>query len=233
MPSLLSEILEGFAGLFWPNVCACCSTGLTRGERYICSHCLYELPTTQFHKEDDNPVAQIFWGRATVEHATAGYFFRKGNSIQKLVHQVKYKGQKEMGTVLGREMGKHLCNSSFSDIDLIAPVPLHPQKLRKRGYNQSEWIARGVAEVLEKPIDIQTLERRFFTATQTRKKRFDRWENVDTGFGLVHPETFAGRHVLLIDDVITTGSTLEACIQAILTAPESKVSIAALAFASY
>ena len=230
--SITSEILEGFAGLFWPNVCACCSTGLTYGEEYICSHCMYELPATNFHMEHDNPVAQIFWGRATVEYATAGYFFRKGNRIQKLVHQVKYKGQKKMGTVLGREMGKSLCESSFSDIDLIAPVPLHPQKFRKRGYNQSEWIARGVAEIMNKPLDVQTLVRRFFTTSQTRKKRFDRWENVDSGFGLANSETFAGRHILLIDDVITTGATLEACIHAVLSAPGAKASVATLAFAS-
>jgi len=193
---------------------------------------MYELPATNFHMEHDNPVAQIFWGRATVEYATAGYFFRKGNRIQKLVHQVKYKGQKKMGTVLGREMGKSLCESSFSDIDLIAPVPLHPQKFRKRGYNQSEWIARGVAEIMNKPLDVQTLVRRFFTTSQTRKKRFDRWENVDSGFGLANSETFAGRHILLIDDVITTGATLEACIHAVLSAPGAKASVATLAFAS-
>ena len=230
--SVISEIWEGFAGLFWPNVCACCSTGLTYGEQYVCSHCLYELPATNFHKDQDNPVAQIFMGRVLVEQATAGYFFRKGNKIQKLVHDVKYKGQREMGTMLGREMGKSLRDSAFSKIDLIAPVPLHPKKLRKRGYNQSEWIARGVADALDKPVDVQTLVRRFFTTSQTRKKRFDRWENVDSGFGLVTPETFAGQHILLIDDVITTGATLEACIHAVLSAPGTKVSVATLAFAT-
>jgi ComF family protein len=230
--SLAFEIIEGFAGLFWPNVCACCSIGLMRGEQYICSHCMFELPATNFHKEHDNPVAQIFWGRAPVEYATAGYFFRKGNRVQKLVHQVKYKGQKEMGTMLGREMGKHLRDSCFSDVDLIAPVPLHPHKFRKRGYNQSEWIARGVAEVLNKPLDIHTLVRRFFTASQTRKKRFDRWENVDSGFGLVTPDSFAGRHILLIDDVITSGATLEACVHAVLSTPGTKASVATLAFTS-
>jgi len=233
MPSIVSEMLEGFAGLFWPNVCACCSTGLIRGEQYVCSHCMYELPATNFHKEDDNPVAQIFWGRAKIECATAGYYFRKGNNVQKLVHQVKYRGQKEMGTVLGREMGKYLYNSKFIDIDIVAPVPLHQQKRRKRGYNQSEWIARGVAEVLGKPMDALTLERRFFTSSQTRKKRFDRWENVDAGFLLTHKETFAGRHILLVDDVLTTGATLEACIHAVLTAPGTKASVAALAFTSF
>jgi len=230
--SVINDIIEGFTGLFFPNVCACCSTGLLRGEECVCNHCLHELPSTNFYKEQDNPVAQIFWGRVMVEHATAGFFFLKGNKTQKLVHQLKYKGQKEMGTVLGREMGKHLRNSWFNEIDLIAPVPLHPQKFRKRGYNQSEWIARGISEMLEKPIDSQTLIRRFYTETQTRKKHFERWENVNSGFGLVDTVSFEGRHILLIDDVITTGSTLEACIQAVLSAPSAKVSVAALAYAS-
>ena len=224
------EVLKGFAGLFWPNVCACCSTGLTRGEEYICSHCMYDLPETRFHKYPDNPVAQIFWGRAKLEYATAGYFFRKGNKIQALVHQIKYKGQKEMGTMLGREMGKALQDSCFSEIDFVTPVPLHPKKLRKRGYNQSEWIARGIAEMLDKPMDVHTLVRRVFTDTQTRKKRFARWENVDSIFELTTPETFAGKHVLLIDDVVTTGATLEACIHAVLSAPEAKASVAALSY---
>ncbi len=231
MIPVVSDIIEGFTGLFFPNVCACCSTGLMRGEEYICSHCLYELPTTGFHKEQDNPVAQSFWGRAVVEHATANYFFKKGNRIQKLVHQIKYRGQKEIGEVLGKEMGKNLCSSCFQVVDIIVPVPLHLQKFRKRGYNQSEWIARGVAGMMNKPIDTQTLVRHASTSTQTRKKRFERWENVDSGFGLTNPDSFAGQHILLIDDVITTGATLEACIHAIQTSPEAKVSIATLAIA--
>jgi ComF family protein len=231
MPLAL-DVFEGFFGLFWPNVCACCSTGLTRGEKYVCSHCMYELPATNFHKDPDNPIAQTFWGRASIEYATSGYFFRKGNKIQKLVHQVKYRGQKEMGAMLGHEMGKSLRGSSFSEVDLIVPVPLHPKKFRVRGYNQSEWIAKGVAKALDKPVDVQTLIRLFFTTSQTiQKKRFNRWENVDSNFGLTNPDTFAGQHILLIDDVITTGATLEACIHAVLSAPESKVSVATLAFA--
>ena len=230
--SIFSEMLNGFAGLFWPNVCFCCSTGLIRGETYVCSHCLYGLPATNFHGKNDNPVAQLFWGRALVENATAGYYFRKGNRVQKIVYQVKYKGYKEVGAILGREMGKKLRNSSFDNIDLIAPVPLHIQKLRKRGFNQSEWIARGVAEILNKPLDVNTLVRRFYTDSQTRKKRFDRWKNVNAGFELINPDIFAGQHILLIDDVVTTGATLEACIHAVLQAPETKVSVATLAFAT-
>ena len=137
-----------------------------------------------------------------------------------------------MGTVLGREMGKSLRDSNFNDVDLIAPVPLHSQKFRKRGYNQSEWIANGVAEIIVKPLDAKTLERRVITDTQTNKKRYDRWENVHSGFVLTSPDRFAGKHILLIDDVVTTGATLEACVHAVLTAPDTKVSVATLAWAS-
>ncbi len=232
MPSVFSDIFKGFVDLFYPNICVCCSTGLMRGEAYICGRCLYELPATGFHKEPDNPVARTFWGRAPVEHAAAGYFFKKGNRTQRLVHQIKYQGQKEMGAVLGKEVGKMLRDSRFADVDIIVPVPLHPKKLRKRGYNQSEWIARGVAEMIGKPIDAETLVRRSAASSQTRKKRFDRWENVDSGFGLTDPGKFAGQHILLIDDVITTGATLEACIHAVGTAPDARVSVVTLAVAS-
>jgi ComF family protein len=232
MGSLVSEFVEGFIHLFYPDICACCSTGLLRGESYVCGHCMHELPATGFCGDGDNPVAQSFWGRVAVDHAAAGYFFRKGNRIQKLVHQIKYQGQKEMGAFLGNELGKMLRDLHFGDIDIVAPVPLHPKKLRKRGYNQSEWIARGVAEALNKPIDTLTLTRREFSTSQTRKKRFDRWENVDSVFALTCVDAFAGKHILLIDDVITTGATLEACVRAVLTAPAAKASAAALAFAT-
>lgn len=232
MLSTISEICGSFLDLLYPNICVCCSTGLMRGERYICSHCLYELPVTCFYKEHDNPVEQIFWGRAVVEHATACFFFRKGNNVQKLIHQVKYQGQKEMGQVLGQYMGQQIVGSHFDEAEIIVPVPLHPQKFRKRGYNQSEWIARGVAGAMHKKIDAQTLVRHVKANSQTRKKRFDRWENVNMGFGLTNPDVFAGKHILLIDDVITTGATLEACIHAVKHAPGTKVSIATLAVAS-
>jgi ComF family protein len=193
---------------------------------------LYELPETGFYKEKDNQVAQIFWGRAEVENATAQYFFKKGNRIQRLMHQMKYQGQKQIGEVLGKRMGEKLERSCFNNIDVVVPVPLHPKKMSKRGYNQSEWIARGVGASMNKPMDAKTLIRHSATNTQTRKKRYERWENVASGFGLSDPESLAGKHVLLIDDVITTGATLEACIHTILCSPESKVSVAALAFAS-
>ncbi|MDR1667044.1 MAG: ComF family protein [Bacteroidales bacterium] len=228
--SLLSEWCTGFTGLIYPNLCVCCASGLLRDERYICGHCLYELPETGFYREDGNPVERMFWGRVKVEHAAALYFFRKGNRIQTLVHQIKYKGQMELGECLGREMGKKLSSTAFAEVDMVVPVPLHPSKLKKRGYNQSEWIARGVCSRLEKPLNTSALVRRMVADSQTRKKRYERWENVESGFGLTSPHCFSGKHILLIDDVVTTGATLEACIRTVQYAGDVKVSIAALAF---
>lgn len=232
MAWLIQDIARGLLGLFYPDICLCCSTELIGDEKFVCSHCLYDLPVTYFHQRKDNPVARLFWGRAEIENATANYFFRKENRIRMLIHQMKYHGQKEIGLFLGKEMGKSLSDSSFRAIDIIVPVPLHPKKLRKRGYNQSEWIARGVAEIMNKPVVTETLVRHSTSGSQTQKKRFERWENVHSGFGLADPGIFSGKHILLIDDVLTTGATIEACTQAIRMSEQVKVSVATLAFAS-
>lgn len=232
MSSIARDIFRGLAGLFYPDICLCCSTGLLQGEKYICGHCFYKLPVTNYHKEQDNPVAQIFWGRVVLEHVTAHYFFKKGNNVQKLIHQMKYQGQKEMGMELGSEMGRKLQTTRFCETNLVVPVPLHPEKIRKRGYNQSEWIARGIAEVMGKPLDVTGLVRHSASASQTRRKRYDRWENISAGFGLAHPDVFSGKHVLLVDDVVTTGATLESCIHAIQQSSSAKISVATLAVAS-
>jgi ComF family protein len=193
---------------------------------------MYDLPVTGFYRYADNPVEQIFWGRVRVERAVAHYFFRKGNRIQTLVHQMKYHGQKEIGELLGKEIGKALRKSPLADVDMVLPVPLHPDKLRKRGYNQSEWIARGICAEIHKPLNVTSLIRRSSAGTQTKKKRYERWENVEKGFGLSHPDALAGKYVLLVDDVLTTGATLEACIHAVQRSADTKVGIAALAWAS-
>ena len=225
------EFCKGILELFYPNICVCCSSGLTQGENHICSHCLYELPVTDFHKDVENPVEQVFWGRADVKYATACYFYRKGNRIQQLMYEIKYKGQKDIGLILGRQMGVKLQGTGFEEVDVIVPVPLHPAKFRKRGYNQSEWIARGIAQSLDKPVNTDTLIRLQQTGSQTRKKRFERWENVHSGFGIVN-EALSGKHVLLVDDVLTTGATLEACIHTVCRLPGTMVSIATLAYAT-
>jgi ComF family protein len=184
-----------------------------------------------FHVDENNPVAKLFWGRTKVEFATAFFHFNKGSKYQGMMHKFKYHNCKEIGFVLGKYFGTSIKDSNFNKIDIIIPVPLHKSKLKKRGYNQSEWIAKGMSESLSKPIDSNTLIRKIATETQTRKSRFERWKNVDNIFGIQNADHIKGKHILLVDDVVTTGSTLEACANAILEIENTKVSIATLAVA--
>ena len=222
---------EDFLDLIYPKLCITCDRKLVTQEKYICLHCLSDLPRTKFHPDMENKVAQLFWGRVKVAYATSWLFFRKGSRYQKLVHYLKYKGLKELGEEMGLLFGNELKESPFQQIDVVVPVPLHPKKLKQRGYNQSEWIARGIAASLSKPLSADNLVREIFTPTQTRKTRFERWQNVEGIFSVKQPARFFRKHVLVIDDVVTTGSTLEAAVVAILQAGAEKVSIATLACA--
>lgn len=227
----LKNYILGFYELFYPNLCVACNSHLLNQEELICTKCLYNLPKTNYHKEIDNPVSQLFWGRTKIEFATAYYFFHKGSMFQDMMHKFKYSGLKEIGFILGKSFGAQLKESMFNQVDIIIPVPLHPKKLKKRGYNQSEWLARGLAESLAKTVDTKSLVRAIATETQTRKSRFERWKNVENIFKITNPELLEGKHILLVDDVVTTGSTLEACANIILEIKNTKVSIAALAVA--
>jgi len=228
MPRLLNDLL----GLFYPELCVTCGERLISQEKYVCMRCWSDLPVTNFHFEPDNKVAQLFWGRTKVEYAVSFYLFRKGSKYQKLIHFLKYEGLKELGYEAGVRFGNRLANSpEFQSVDLIVPVPLHKRKLRKRGYNQSEWIARGLSESLGKPVSTENLYRKTFTSTQTQKNRIERWQNVKDVFGVNQPEEFSEKHILLVDDVVTTGATLEACATQLLEIEKAKVSIATLAFA--
>lgn len=222
-----------FVSLLFPKVCAACGINLADTEQSICTRCLYQLPTTNFHDDPENEVAKLFWGRVKIEKATSFYYYHKGSKFQKPIHQLKYKGQKHIGLDLGRIFGLHLKETGFNKTDLIIPVPLHYKKLKKRGYNQSEFIARGIAEGLEKPVSTDILYRAVYNPTQTNKSRFERWENVEGIFQCKKKEFLENKHVLLVDDVVTTGSTLEACAHTISGIKNTKVSIATLAVAKY
>ena len=201
------------------------------GEKIICTECLIHLPRSNYHRFEDNPVAKVFWGRIQIDNATAFYVFEKGSKYQKLIHKMKYKGQKEIGFELGKMFGEDLNSTTFQSIDKIIPVPLHPRKLKKRGFNQAELIARGLAESMNKPVEVKSLNRVVANPTQTRKTRIERWENVSGIFKVHDPESIENKHVLLVDDVLTTGSTLEACANAFTGIPGTIVSIAVLAYA--
>lgn len=226
------QAIGDFLSLLYPSLCVVCGKNLYRHESLICTHCLYHIPKTNFHFLKDNPVSRLFWGRVDLESAASYYFFDKGSRFRGLIHKMKYRGQKEIGFELGRIYGSELKFSRlFNQADLIIPVPLHPRKERKRGYNQSEWIARGMAESMEKPLDIKSVYRAVDTESQTRKSRYERWENVENIFQVSIPENLQNKHILIVDDVITTGSTLEACAHAILRLEGTKVSCVTLAMA--
>jgi len=222
-----------FLSLIFPNICQSCEGDMVKNERVICSHCKVHLPRTNFHYYYDNPVNKLFWGKSNITSASAFYHFNKGSKVQHLIHNLKYKGQKEVGVIAGRLFAQDLQKSElFNTVSLIVPVPLHPKKLKKRGFNQSEYIAIGLSEGLKAPISIDNLVRNSSSETQTKRKRFERWQNVESAFHLLNAEKVRNEHILLVDDVITTGSTIEACASRLLEVEGVKVSVATLAYAS-
>ncbi len=221
-----------FLNLFFPNICQACGNYLFQQEEVICTRCLFDMPKTNFHLEKNNPVSMLFWGRIKIEYATAFFTFSKGSRFQKLIHKLKYKKQKQIGIELGKQLGLQLNKSEFfNDIDFIVPVPLHLKKRRIRGYNQSELIAEGVASATGKSTEFTNLYRAVHSDSQTKKNKLERWENVNNIFQLKDTTLFANKHILLVDDVVTTGSTLEACTQALLQSENCRVSVAVLAYA--
>jgi ComF family protein len=201
-------------------------------EHLICTDCLYNLPFTNFHLQPDNIVARQFWGKIELEAAYSLYYFTKGGKIQNLMHQFKYKGIKQIGNVLGNLAGEQLSkNNIFKTIDFIIPVPLHKKRMQQRGYNQSTCFAEGLAQKLNAKVVDNNLIRAIATETQTHKSRFARFENMQEVFMVKNPEKLMNKHVLLVDDIITTGSTLEACGIQLLKIEGLKLSIATIAYA--
>ena len=223
-------LIHDFISLIFPRICAGCGNSLWKNEEVICHFCEYRLPKTGFHKEQDNPVFNLFTGRVIIEGAAAFLFFNKGNNVQRLVHQLKYKGRKDIGVFLGECYGLALKHSSpYRDAEVIVPVPLHKKRYMKRGYNQSEQFALGLSAIMKIPVDRHLLARTVATETQTRKSRFSRYQNVRDIFSVSSPETWCGKHLLLVDDVITTGATLESGIIALHTIPDVRISVVSIA----
>ncbi len=221
-----------FIHLFFPEVCRACGNSLIKGEEVLCTFCFYHLPRTDFCRWDGNPAEKRFWGKVPIEHAAAFLYFNKGQRVQHLIHELKYNGATEIGTYLGNLFGNELKKSElFKDIDAVIPVPLHPSRLQSRGYNQSLFPAREIARCLNCPLEEQLLYRTVKTATQTRKTRYERWQNVESAFRLQSSHSIPYKHVLLVDDVITTGSTMASCAEVLIRDAHVRVSLAALAIA--
>jgi ComF family protein len=226
------KYIDSFIALFYPRICLTCDAVLNLNEELLCTSCRILLPETGYHLKGNNPVEELLTGRLKVEKALSLLFFDKGSRYKKIIHHLKYKGRKEAGIFLGQMLGSRIDICDMPPIDLIVPIPLHPAKLRRRGYNQSAIIAYGIADILDKPVDEKTLQRVKYTSTQTRIGRYARWQNVEGMFRCTNPSSIEGKHILLVDDVVTTGSTLEAAGSTLLLTKNVKISVATAAYAA-
>lgn len=228
----IREWLDCIINLFYPRVCAACGDALLKDEETICLKCRYLLPKTGYEMNPNNPLAQGFYGRVNFHAVTACFFFAKQGKVQHLIHELKYKGNWEAGVFLGQQLGETIKNAPlFQGIDYLVPVPLHPKREKKRGYNQSMMIARGISEATGIPIGDKYLIRVVNTATQTKKSKEERFQNVKDIFQVCHTEELQGKHILLIDDVLTTGATLESCAHKFENIPGITISAATAACA--
>jgi ComF family protein len=228
----MKAFFEALLGLFYPSLCLACSTNLPSGNESLCLSCRYSLPLSSHHLDPENEFVQRFWGRIPLEAGAAMFYFSKGSKVQHMIHQLKYEGKKQIGYRLGEWYGRELSASpSFKQVDFIVPVPLHRKKEKKRGYNQSALFAAGLSSSMGVPWLERGLERVAFTETQTKKSREQRFGNVEQAFRVPHPAQLEGKHILLVDDVITTGATLEACGRCILDVPDTRLLLATIAFA--
>lgn len=220
--------------LFFPRCCVVCGHRLLKDEEHLCLRCLSRLPRTGMHLYPDNLMEKNLWGKLPLGRAVAFLYYAKGGDTQKVLFSLKYHGNSRLGLFLGRWMAAELLPSGFfQDIDYIVPVPLHERKKRRRGYNQSEMLAEGLSVVTGIPVSKHLMVREQFTETQTRKGSYERWVNVSGVFGCPVPEVYEGKHILLVDDVMTTGATLVSCADTLSAVPRLRISILTLALAGH
>ncbi len=217
--------------LLFPPICPTCGKVMGEGERFVCNNCRWNAPLTGFHTRVDNPVVQKFWGIVPIVQGCAFLHYVEGNGFRDMIHDFKYHGMWRYALEAGRWFGGELLRGGlYADVDLVVPVPLHVRKLLRRGYNQSDYIARGIAESLGVACDCHAVRRRRHNPSQAQKRYHERWENVKELFRVVHPERLSGRHILLVDDVLTSGATITSCAEAIVeSVPNCRLSIATLA----
>ena len=219
--------------LMFPHICIGCGSDVLDGGNYLCLECINDLPHTNYAQHANNPAEKIFWGRVPITAAMCAFYFTKVSIVQNLIHEFKYKGNREIGKYLGCMIGESIVGSNrFKDISIIIPLPLFIEKEKRRGYNQAKILCDGISDLTGIHVLTNHVVRIVDTESQTKKKRIQRWKNVDKTFRVLNPEVLEGHHVLLVDDVITTGASLEACGQAILNVAGTSLSIAALAHAT-
>ncbi|MFC3200200.1 ComF family protein [Parapedobacter deserti] len=227
---MVKQYLNDLVSLFFPQTCAGCDVPLAYGEQLICTACWFHLPYTYAHLDSENASARQFWGRVKLEAAASYLYFKEASRVQQIIYHFKYKSRPELGLILGERYGELLKESPpFNRADVIVPVPLHPAKLRKRGYNQSALFAEGLCRAMQIPVAALCLARVKATRSQTQVNRYARHENMLEAFEIRDPEIIGGKHVLLADDVLTTGATIEACASVLLDAGAAKVSAVTIA----
>lgn len=233
MISLLGEYLRDFTYFIYPSVCVGCGKVLSRNENVFCTYCVHELSKTDFHLHRENAFYKRMWGRLEIQHALSFLYHEKGNKTQSLLHELKYRDKTQAGVSVGMWYGTVLkeMNHPVCKADIILPIPLHAKKKQKRGYNQSDYLAEGLAESLGIEWRSDVLERVTETISQTRKNKYERWENVQNIFRVKRPAAIKGKHVVLVDDVVTTGSTLEVCGKELLSASAGSLSLLTIASA--
>ena len=227
------NILSDLTHLVFPSLCLSCERELAKSESHVCSFCLENLTPTNFHLFDRaTAMDKLFWGRLTIAKTYAHLFFEKNKTSQHVLFTLKYKNNPKLGEYFGREIGKVLkTQTAFNRVDAYIPVPLHPKKQFIRGYNQSEALCKGICEELLENLDTKTIVRTQHSDSQTKKSRFQRWDNVNENFH-VKDTILRYKHIVLVDDVITTGSTIEAISKTLLAKnPELSISVVTLAIA--
>ena len=213
-------MVKHLLNLLFPKVCAACKTILMNQEICICTNCRHEIPTTNHHLNTKNEIQSLFYGKLELEFAASLFYFQKHSLVQELIFSLKYRGNQEIGTVVGLWMGERIKNLSVSEnFDFIVPVPLHPRKLRKRGYNQVSTFGEALSKSLKKPFEEKLLTRVRYSKSQTKKTLKKRIQIDATAFEVNDDKAFHNKHFLLIDDVLTTGSTIESCAIALLKIP--------------
>ena len=228
------NLIDQLQGLFFPIICLACGENSPPDRELFCTQCEYKLSKTNFHLEKENEFTRRFWGRLKIESGAALYHFVKGGRAQGVVHNIKYKNQKNLAVLLGELYGESLSQSPlFRKVEVIVPVPLHPKKEFQRGYNQSDLFAKGLSNAMHIPWIKHALKRTKYTATQTKKSKMERLENVLNVFELKDTLNIQGKHVLLVDDVLTSGATLDVCGNKILELPNTKLSLATIAIADF
>jgi len=227
----LTRWIDPIFWLYFPKNCPACGRPLRLFGANICGACSQNLPETHFFEAPNNPIEKIFYGRLPIQTGAAAWYFHKNSALQALLFQLKYKSNGDVGLFIGKQMGALLAASErFASIDALVPVPLHPQALSKRGFNQAALICEGIGQVWHKPVLMGAIARTKHTNTQTKQSRAERWDNMENAFTIKDPASIKGKHLLLIDDVITTGATIEACGNTLLSIEGVKVSVAAAAY---